>query len=514
MNNREVVTRTYGAEVEKPIIESRTGKTGAVTNAVFDTLHRVAQSSGESGMKIHLSDVDETQILGVVSTIGEQGLDNGRNNQETATRVTGSLAELEQVLATDARWLIEAFNEHGLAAVNLAIHPLGRRDMGTYRRLVVPKGIYPYLWDRGWDHSAGIDASAQNSASTGVRVEHAARAASVVIGAGAAFVGIFGNSPYQEGQRSEYKEARLKMWDRMLSRSKVPGDYATSLFPDKPFTSLADYYRWMFGEGTGMHFILGSGAEGGGYKGNGNKLLVVEGNPPLLDYLAGGERSARYLSDIKGGRHDVHRITPTLGQMEPLQFAQFAGARVRYIFKESANTVNLQDFVRACKGEGDLTVEELLEPHVASMWIEGRDPGNNLPDAAMVHEVGEQFARSARIGPSAIQAGLLQNFDAAEALIGSYNWYDLAGLRQAAIKDGMQGEFNGIAVRSFADRVLQIAGEGLSADEHWMLLYAQGVVATGKNGADRAIEFVEDNKHAMSLERALAELVKRRRMVL
>ena len=514
MSSKEVVTKTYGAEVEKPIVENRTGKTGVVTNAVFDTLQRVAQSSGEVGLKFHLSDIDETQILGVVSTVGEQGLDNGRNNQETATRVTRSLAELEQVLATDARWLIEAFNEHGLAAVNLAIHPLGRRDMETYRRLVVPKGIYPYLWDRGWDHSAGIDASAQNSASTGVRVEYAARAASVVIGAGAAFVGIFGNSPFQEGQRSGYKEARLTMWDRMLSGSKVPGDFTTSLFPDKPFTSLADYYRWMFGEGTGMHFILGEGAEGGGYKGNGNKLLVVEGNPPFLDYLAGGEREARYLSDIKEGRQDLHRIRPVLGQMEPLQFAQFAGARVRYAFKESANTVDVKEFVRACKGEDSKTVEELLEPHVASMWIEGRDPGNNLPDAAMVHEVGEQFARSARIGPSAIQAGLLQNFGAAEALIRSYNWHDLAGLRQAAIKDGMQGEFNGIAVRSFAEKVLQVAGEGLSAEEHWMLLYAQGVVATGKNGADRAIQFVDDSQHATPLERSLAELVKRRRMVL
>ncbi len=146
------------------------------------------------------------------------------------------------------------------------------------------------------------------------------------------------------------------------------------------------------------------------------------------------------------------------------------------------------------------------------MWIEGRDPGANFPDREIL-EAGDEIASSVIIAPAAIQAGLIRNLDKSSAYIDSIPWLKLKALREAAIKDGLTGEVDGLTVFDFANKILEIAAKGLTADEQKYLAYPRWVLETGQNGADRAIAYVEERQN-LPLDQALLSLLKHRQVVI
>ena len=69
-----------------------------------------------------------------------------------------------------------------------------------------------------------------------------------------------------------------------------------------------------------------------------------------------------------------------------------------------------------------------------------------------------------------------------------------------------------MSVYTFAKNILEIAGKGLSTTEHKMLVYPEWVLKTKKNGADRAIKYVEGLNKPLS--QSLKDLVKFREVVI
>lgn len=461
---------TFGAEIEKPISDIQSGLPRGISQKSFK---RISESykNGE----LDYSDVEpETAIAVNAPQIGHIGLDNGFNLQETSTKVTASLGELESVLKTDLKTLQNVLAEEGATVVNLSIHPLGKTDAASHKAFVAPKGVYKYIAVRGWDHAAGIDAKAQNSPSTGVEPQNAAKALTTIIGSSAAFIGLFANSPFQEGSVSDFKESRLKMWDRFMKNSTSEGDRITARFPDRPFLSLKDYFTWMFGPGTNMHFVM---ASGGNYKTFGDGAIIIDGNPSVLEYLNNERAVGTFLNS---GKQII--VAPDLKHMEALQFAQFTSARIRWHF-DSAN-VTKEQFLNAYRQN---TLEELFaNGAISDIYIEGRDPGANFPDSYL-NSLGKELAWSALTSPSAIQSGLINNLDEALAYLRSFKWQHLNQLREAAIRNGLHGEAGGVSVYRFTKRILEISAKGLPANYERMLEYPAHVLSTKQNGADRAL---------------------------
>jgi len=498
---------TYGAEIEKPVANLDTGQPHRVSQDFFRRLTDSARRRGENP-NLHLSDVNG-KILGVVSDLGEQGVDNGWNLLETSLPYQSSLAELSKLMQLDLKTVQEALREEGASVVNLSIHPLGKRDLETYKAFVAPKGIYPYLWYRGWDHTAGIDARAQNSPTTSVLPEEAADAVSVIIGSGAAFIGLFANSPFEEGQRSSFKEARLKMWEIMMRYSKVEGDRRTSQFPKERFKTLAQYFHWMFGEDTSIHFVIADENNKGEYKSIGDKVLVIPQNPSVIEFLSQPNWSVIRLKDIfTSFPPDSIKITPHISHFEAMQFAQFAGARIRFVLKKE--NFPLEEFLNALKNSGERKVEAIFSSFAKSMWIEGRDPGANFPDREIL-DAGNEIVSSVLIAPAAIQAGLIRNLEEAVSYIDSIPWLKLKALRESAIRDGLVGEVDDLTVFEFTDRILEIAAKGLTVDEQRYLAYPQWVLERKQNGADRAIEYVD--RQNLPLGQALLSLLQHRQII-
>lgn len=474
--------RTYGLEIEKPVANGQTGEVQGVSQDYFQALAKLAQQRDQQA-HFHTSDVNPNVVLGVTSPdLGDQGLDNGTNLQETAlpyrTDPQG-LEQLNQLIKLDLQTVTQALAQEGATVVNLANHPLGKTDQKTYQTYVVPKGIYAYLWHRGWDHSAGIDAKAQNSPATGVTPEEAADAFSVILGFGSAFVGLFANSPVAEGEVTGNKESRLKIWGRMMANSISEGDRLTTQFPSEKPHSLKDYFTWMYGPKTNIHFV--KTASGTDYKTSG-KIIVVDGNPSVLEYLTRKE----YPGQVLGTNQKV-MIKPELAHMEAMQFAQFAGARIRWGL--DYQKADIQGFLAAMQTN---QVEEYFKKTANFVYIEGRDPGANFPDRELL-AAGKNIARSVTISPSALQAGLIRNLPEAVKLLNQYSWPVLAKLKEEAIKNGLSGAVDGITVASLAQKVLEVAARGLAPNEQWMLSYPRWVLKTGMNGADRALKYLGDN---------------------
>lgn len=482
--------RTFSGEIEKPVSNLVSGEPHGVSQQYFDRLGNAATLRGDD-WHYHDSQVKDGYHLGVVSTsLGEQGLDNGTNLLETALPVSNDLESLGRKMQEDLSTVQRALEEEGATVINMSIHPLGSTDEKSYQTYVAPKGIYPYIWSRGWDHRAGIDAKAQNSPTTGVDAEEAADAVSIMIGLGAATVGLFGNSPVTEGKVSGYKEVRLTMWDRMMGNSRSEGDRKTARYPDARFHDLSDYIEWMFGEGTGIHFVQVQNE--GDYK-TSSKLITVDGDPAVLAYLAGPE----WVGTVFGMNEKIV-VKPQLAHLEAMQFAQFTGARIRWEFNGSLGT---EEFLEAYKRHG---LEELFARGTKYMYIEGRDPGANFPDKQLV-ELGGEVSRSIVIAPAAIQAGLLNNLSESTRILDSYRWEDLGRLRDAAIKEGLEGRANGLSVRSLAEKVVEAAVRGLKDDQQWMLAYPRHVLQTGKNGADRFLQQLGDNTDWDSIAKAVID---------
>lgn len=506
--------RTYGAEIEKAVSNKKTNLSYGVSQRYFERLADEINKT-KTYWHYHFSDLMPDVKLGVVSpTFGEQGLDNGFNLLETSFAYTSDpngLEKLQKLMLTDLQMTQKVLSYENATVINMSNHPLGKTDEKTYKKFVAPKGVYPYIEYQGWDHAVGIDANAQNCPTTGISVENAVGSFNVMLGVSGAIIGLFANSPYDEGKRSPYKESRIPMWDRMFDHSKHKGDLYVARFPEFRFRTLADYFQWMFGEKTSMHFVLADNKGKSDYKGIGDRVLLVENNPSLLEYLSQPEWEGTFLVDILYKRKNIRKIkiNPTIMDMELLQWAQFAGVRIR--FGLHSNNFPLRDFLSACKKRDAFGVEKIFSKYAQFMYIEGRDPGANFPDKEL-WEAGSDIAESVIIAPSALQAGLLRNLKEAVRFIDAFKWDQLRRLRESAIKYGLRGGVDGFSVYGFIKKVFEIAARGLNAKEHKLLAYPEWVLKTKKNGADRAIEFVEQSKKP--LYNALKDLVQYRSVII
>lgn len=501
---------TYGAEVEKPVTNLKTGKSYSVSQSFFKNLKKAADKR-KAHPHYHFSDVKTDIILGVVSDdLGEQGLDNGFNLLESSLVYQKSLTDLNKKILLDLQTTQAALIKEGASVVNLAIHPLGKRDMETYKKIVAPKGVYPYLWYRGWDHSAGIDARAQNSPGTGVDAYQASEAVSAILGSGAAIIALFGNSPYEEGKRSRYKESRLMMWDRMMGKSKSKADLINSRFPKNKFSNMAQYFSWMFGNTTQIYFVLARGGSYSGYKSVGDKILLPKEKLSVLKFLAKKEVACDWFNEIGKKDSKIDMVTPNISDLEVLQYCQFAGARIRFKLKNQDN-FPLSEFLDAVKNNTP-TVEKIMDDFSEYFYIEGRDPGANFPDTEILDNAGNEVAKSMIISPSALQAGIIKNLTKVTKYLDKYQWKSLGKLRNAAIADGLQGKVGNISVAEFTKDVLNLAEEGLQSNEKWMLNYPRYVLQTKQNGADRAIKFV--SKFKGNVNKALVQLITARKVLL
>lgn len=475
---------TLGVELEMAVGRLDDGSSHPV-GPYFHTLRRLKQARGESARLIE----HHGQPVAVHAPLVVSAVDNAYNNLESAIGVieaedpadpSSGLHRLDALMRRELTIVDAALAEEGAFILNASQHPDVKISDTYYRSVRAPKPIYDYwVRDRGWAHSVGVDAKAQNGPTTGVPADNAVRALNLILAAAPAFIALTANSPLEAGRLTGIKETRLTMWPRMFANARCAADLTLQRLPDRPFRDLRDYFSWMFGHDTCMQAVPVD-VSTHDYKSQ-DTITIVEGNPSLLTFLNQRAWSGRRLDTA-----ETVRITPCLGHLTYLQFSHFLDARIRFGFNETAS---LEHFHTAWERDGGL--EEMFTSHAAYCYIEGRSPGANFADADLWDSAGDTVAASVTIAPSALQRGLLRNIDAAWNALRGIDWQTISALRQAAIQDGLHGSADGMTVRTFCDRVMSLARDGLDADEHWMLAYPEHVLGTMRNGADRTLSQIE-----------------------
>jgi len=469
---KKTETPKYGAEVEMPIIDQKTGKSASISSTHFQTLAKLKMHKGEE-----VKNLSEVEAGGkkVMTKKGEYETDNGYNLLETAFQPESDLAKLNQNIIIGLQDTIEILAQHGLTIANVAEHPNQPITQEFYEKTVAQKPVYPLLLARGWDHKQGIDAKAQNSPSTEVAPEHIVEAVNSMFLTSFATIALTANSPFEAGQITGNKANRLTLWNRMFANSTAEGDRKTSQFPQKPFTDIADYWNWMHGDGTTMHFVLRSE---GDYK-HSTDFITVDEQPDLLTYLLSQNQKGR---NVKTGEEIM--LKPSLNDLEIQQFTQFSASRIRFKFK---STANIEDFRIASAQDKRRkgTLQEWFNQNVQFAYIEGRDAEANFPDQELMN-IDQKIAKSVLIAPSVLQAGIIRNSEKINSKLG-ISWQKAVELREKAIKYGLADN----EVYEYTQKVYNLAQEHLSSSEQEMLSYFDFCLKTRQNGADRALAMLE-----------------------
>ncbi|NYT58034.1 hypothetical protein H0A65_03755 [Alcaligenaceae bacterium] len=459
-----------GLEMEMVVADARSGASLPV-QGYFDAMHNIKRARGLACTQDFL----DGRCVAVHTPLAECGLDNGFNLLETALApVAGGVGGLDRLAGAAYQELadaMQALQADGACVLNVSQHPACPRSQGWYESTCVPRPIYRELRGyRGWHHWEGIDAKAQNGANTSVPVGQAVCALNVAVALAPASIALFANSPLESGALTGYKENRMTLWSRVFGPSRFPGDLFLSMYPERAFHDLADFFRWMFGPGTVTRGLPMSPT----YDYKSVPVVILDAAPGLLEFL--------HSTQWGGHRTDTKQAVTLRPQAQHFvysQIGQFLDARLRYRLD---SLPDLPAIMSAWRQDGGL--EALFEAHGAQTYIEARAPGAGFADAALLEEAGADIARSVLLSPTALQAGLLGNLDQAWQLVNDRGWRTLGDLRLPAMRSGVADE----GVRALCADVLTVAKGGLDkSDGHW-LAYPEFVLAEGRCAADRLLD--------------------------
>jgi hypothetical protein len=464
---------------------------------------RVMELAGKG--KYHLDELNGRQnILGVnVPGLGEIGLDAARSLAENAIEPTkpGETMPLE-VLAQRAlrgivlanRALMEMRDTEMPASISMSNNPLGNRDKETYEKLVTPKGIYEILWRRGWDHTAGIHC-AHTSPWTSVNLEDATEALNATVALGGLMISIFGNSPFEEGKATGFKENRQRMWPRLLGSSCFPTDMLLVGMPREKPQSLSHYFKLMC-ETPVMLVIAGNdGDHTSDYKGSG--VYTVVGNPLMIDYLGQSDWTGLELGNSDLPKIEIH---PTAHDFQTQQFMQFWGARIRFALHEPQN-IPAKDLQQAIL---ENRLEQFLAPYLTMLCIEARDFGTALPHV-------EDPETNPLIVPNAMQMGLIRNLREASTFVCEYPWDFWKAVREEGVRNGLAGNVDGISLLDLSRRYVQIVERGLTSEEARYMRPAVAIVESGQSRADNLLTEYDRLRSKPDDPNAMRILMNRRR---
>ncbi len=488
-----------GVELEMPTAHVRTGKTHPV-DPFFRNLQQIRELRGQKGELLESNGRD----YGLKFEQGLHSIDNGFNNLESSLgpvrQEKDSLNQLHSLINRELKDIFAALERENAMVINFSQHPDVRINQAFYNSVRAPRAIYEYQTGyRRWNHMAGFDAKAQNSPSTETDLENAVLGLNCLIGLAPALIALYANSPFEAGRIAGFKENRLTLWPRQMDCSRMMGDRKLHQAPAKPFRNLADYMKWMFGPGTNMWFV----SEAENVK-NPLDMYLIPCDPPLLDFLKSGPCHG------KSFFHKAQKmITPDIRHLVYHQFTQYTDCRIRYCLNDTGP--DLGEFMDVMDNHPD-KLEEFLAPFISFCYLEGRAAGANYPDRYLTGLDRFEISSSLVISPSALQYGLLRNLNQTAMLMKKYRWTDLQGLRDQAVKNALDGEYNGIKVKDFCMDVVETAAQGLDSDHEWMLDYPLWVLQTQKTGADRALDRL--SRMTGSVRERIAKLTLERRAVL
>lgn len=453
--------RLVGLELENQLLD-------AVGRALsFERMQNVWQNFVRLGWELRID-----PVLGVIKGLEKSfdgksvslSSDCSAGNVEMALPPMATVNEAEQLRQAVFRDILHVTAEDGLRLCALGMNPGYLGTLDTLRVQATLYQAFERMGGSGYFNNGVMMPVSANQTGVSVRLSEAVAAVNGITAVSGLVVALCANAAISEWQPLPWKEWRVLAWDfRFVGRK--PGFERLTGFPERPFGSLAEYYRYYW---QLPNMILPPIREGG--------WVIPDEKLPLLDYLE--RKRAMAGRDLQGNPVE---LVPSISDLNLGLICMWPFARLHLVVDESR--VSLADFTATLWAGG---LEEYLEGRLCNSYLECR--------AAATTPVGEEAT------VPALFLGLVNNLEELGDLAARYEWSVWRSLVYQAAQHGLQAEIEGQPVTPLIEELFEIAKRGLASrgkGEESFLEPLRQRMTDGRCPADKALAALAQGRETL-----------------
>jgi gamma-glutamylcysteine synthetase len=447
--------KTIGLEFENPLLK-RDG------NAIdFPTIQSVWRSFEKKGWKPRF-DPTLSDVIDAVSKdfgVGSASIisDAGAGNFELALSPQANLDSAKAAYDKVMKEVLQVIKASNLILVGLAMQPGNIPDMEQFRRR---NSMYIAWSEMGVSDIFANETSSAISAhqvGIGMKLSEFVEATNELMKISGLIIALCGNSAIQNWKVLPYKEWRAISIGTIRFINNIPEVEKLVGFPERPFTSVADFFKYYW-EVPFMMLPLLRDRTG---------WIVLNDRVDYLKFFHGAPVNGRIL---KGGE----KVTVT-AEVEDINWATIQmWPHVKPHFTIDTTKVKLEDFVTNFDND---TLETYLADKLTNCYIECR--------AAGASPVGEEMVIPA------LMLGIMNNLEGLKEITKLYNWKEWGDLVFEVSVHGIDSKIKGKSIIPLLNDLLSVALSGLSKRKLGEEKYLEPIkmrIKEKKNPADKCIE--------------------------
>jgi gamma-glutamylcysteine synthetase len=416
MNKRKV-----GVEFEYPVVFSADGK-GINRETIQAFWAAFAKQNPE--WKLTREKIRKT-LYGVSRTHGGYteviNTDAGVCTIELSMRPFDNVADLQKHFVSVFQPLDAVAEQMGLKILAMGCQPLTGYDW-----LRETQADSYLIWDKKVTYHNLMVPIAAHQAAVDISIDEWIPVTNMLAALSGPMIALAASSPIFQGKVLEVKEHRAQVWDLVWERQKDPrmAEFLTNDIPHVPFADLNEYFQTMWQ--TRLFFPRTA---------NGEYHYLLR-SPRFIDFISNRKPQA-----ARNSTNELKFIRPEDSILTDIANYAWFTNRVHYFFDEKA-TID-----KALEAYYNSTMEDFCRKYVKRLYIENRPCG--------VAAKGEEMAM-----PSMV-LGLVENWQAAEALTRKFTWNEWKHFRADAIKYSLQFPKSKESHLNIIKEMLNIARTGL-----------------------------------------------------
>ena len=449
--------RLVGLELENQIIDSN----GEPID--FDFMQKIWKDFEKLGWRI-------TTDSGLKIISGAEKEFDGKNvnlssdaavgNLEMALPPLSNLKEAEDFLRVVHSEIFQVLKDNQVSLIGLGIHP---GNMNNLENLRVKSSLYKVIESLGSSthYNNGI-MTANSAGQTGISVKLSEMVdiTNELIKITGLITASCANSPIQNWKILPWKEWRILGWDfRFISNIK--GFEKLSGFPDKPFSSLADFFKYYWN----IPFMTLPPIRETGW--------VIPGKK--LNYLSYFRQKEIEGKDLSGNRV---LLTPMPRDLNLAMILTWPHAKPHLV--TDPEKINMNDFVKSLKNDD---LEKYLEGKLVNCYVEYR--------GGAASAVGEEIVLPALL------LGLVNNLKDLKTFTKKFSWKWWKELVYFTAVDGINTKIKNVEVVDLLQELVKISEIGLKnrgMNEEQYLNVLKMRLKNKENPADKAIKAFKKSK--------------------
>lgn len=445
--------RTIGLELENPLLQIN----GESIN--FEIIQKVWKSFIENGWTPRVDSFLENVVDGLTKDFGFASAsimaDSGAGNFELAITPQGNLNETEKTYKVIFSEINSIVKKHDLFLAGLAIQPGRIENLDNFRRRNAMYSAWSQMESSDYYSNITSAAISAQQVGIGVNIREIIEITNELIKITGLVTALTGNSPIQNWEVLPYKEWRIICMERFRFIGNVEGFEKLVGFPERPFSSLADFFSYYWNSPSMMLPLLRN-----------DEWVVPSEKINFMQFFKSKSISARMLSGKK------IKVIPDTSDVNWASVQMWP--HVKPHISIDLNKISMDDFLKNLK---DGTLEDYLDGKITNCYVECR--------AAGAPPVGEELALPA------LMLGVVNNLDDLKKITHQYDWGTWGELVLNAAVHGMDATIKEKSIIPLLNELYACALKGLKKrglNEEKYLDKILERIDKRKNPADLALE--------------------------